>query len=254
MSIKSMTFLGLTFACLAQQPGAKALFYEPTVSRTVQSSQRPLAPKPAPGGAPVAPEVTGLRYWIELQTAKGQLLRVTTSHAFQSGDRIRLHVESNVSGTLQILQSQDGGRFSLLFPNGKTSGRVEKLRDTVLPSSAAWFRFDAKPGDIRLMMMLQADPGASPAPSPTTQEVAVRHSPPAPPPPAAAAPRLTEAEERQLEERMRAQIGKLKGSKALMIEEDDRTEQKADYIVVDTKKSNDVEAGLLAVEFRLLHR
>lgn len=238
----------LALPALAQdQAGAKALFHDPTSGVTVQSSNapvrrpvnRPKAPAPAPGPARPAPvdEVTGLRYWIEVQTPQGQMLRVNTNRLFRSGERMRLHVESNVDGSLVILQSQDGGPFTKLFPTANGTGRVEKFKPQILPSEKGWFRFDAKPGDIRLMMMVQ---GAQQAP----QQLAANNVP----------GRLSEQEERQLEARMRAQIDRLKGSKALVVEEDSASAEPASYVVVDTRKEAQVDKGTVAVEIKLAHR
>lgn len=238
----------LAIPCLAQeQAGAKALFHDPTSGVTVQSSNapvrrppgRPTAPIPVAAAAAKEGDVTGLRYWIELQTGQGQLLRVNSSRLFRSGERIRLHFESNVDGSLVILQSQDTGPFTTLFPTKTSSGRVEKFKPQVFPSANGWFRFDAKPGDIRLLVMVQGDQGR-----PGTQQVAS----------AAQSGRLSEQEEKQLEARMRTQIELLKGSKALVVEDDSSSAEPASYVVADSRKSSQAEKGTVAVEIKLNHR
>ena len=60
-------------------------------------------PAPAP---PKPGEVTGLMYYVEVIQPTGQALRVNTSRVFHSGERLRFHVMSNVSGKLTILQSE----------------------------------------------------------------------------------------------------------------------------------------------------
>ena len=237
------------------QDSAKALFRDPTSSVSVQASSavpRPTSTaqkttaEPRPG-SPVQteavlssslPEVTGLMYWVEIRSDQGQLLRVNSTRTFRSGERIRLHVTSNVDGQLAILQSQDGGPFTRLFPTrAGASGRVRKYEEQTLPSKDGWFRFDNKPGDLRLMLMVQADETA-----PRSGEVQLPQN------------RMSSAEERLLEEQMRTQIDRLRGSKALVVEEDSSAGQAATYTVVDTRKAEDVPKGLAAVEVKLTHR
>lgn len=245
-------------ACMVHaQPGAKALFLDATSGVSVQSSSRAAQPQVAQkappstsGGVPVAvaakdSDVTGLRYWLELQTEQGQLLRVTASRTFKSGERIRLHLESNVNGQLTILQSQDGGSFSRLFPNGRSTGKVEKFRDQAFPSASGWFRFDAKPGDIRLMVMVQADDAAAAKQSVQMASNAV-------PPTSSGA--LSDDEQRQLEARMRAKVESLRGSKALLVEDDSAAAELSTYVVSDPAKAPGMEKGMVAVELKLTHR
>lgn len=248
----------VSLSCFAQdQTGAKALFFDSSSGVTLHSSgQAPIArnSSPTPSGtiqaakaAPAAEgEVTGLRYWIEVQTEQGQLLRVNSSRMFRSGERIRIHVESNVDGSLVILQSQDSGPFSKLFPAGSNSGRVEKLKDEVFPSKSGWFRFDSKPGDIRLMLMIQSEK--------STAEPLLALSKVTPQSSTLTAAGLNSDQEKQLEIRMRAQIEHLKGSKALVIEDDNSSSNSATYVMADTRRASSIEPGIIATELRLLHR
>ncbi|MDX1982850.1 MAG: DUF4384 domain-containing protein [Bryobacteraceae bacterium] len=257
----------LAVPCMAQeQAGAKALFVDPTSGVTIQGGAPATPPvratttRPRAGAAqarsgPVKEgTVTGLRYWIELQTEQGQLLRVNSSRVFRSGERIRLHVESNVDGSLVILQSQDNGPFSRLFPTASNpAGRVTKYQDQAFPSKAGWFRFDSKPGDIRLMLMVQADPSGSSAPVSVAANQPRQSAGQAGPtgdsqPITEARPDRESAE--QIEARMRAQMASQKGSKALVVEEDGESST----VVVDTRRASEVPPGAVAVEIRLSHR
>ena len=42
----------------------------------------------------------GISYWIELLDVNGNLSRVSPKRTFQSGDRIKLNIESNRNGYL----------------------------------------------------------------------------------------------------------------------------------------------------------
>ncbi len=259
----------VSLSCFAQdQTGAKALFFDSSSGVTLHSSgQAPIArnSSPTPSGtiqaakaAPAAEgEVTGLRYWIEVQTEQGQLLRVNSSRMFRSGERIRIHVESNVDGSLVILQSQDSGPFTRLFPTGVSAGEVERLKDQVLPSKAGWFRFDSKPGDLRLMMLVRTNisPASNPSvpsnpnsPAPAAQLSKVQLTPPENP----TAPSASELVDQ--EARLRAEMERLRGSKALFVEEDTQSAQPASYVVVDRRKDSSIDAGVVAIEIKLSHR
>jgi hypothetical protein len=173
-------------------------------------------------------------YWIELQAPNGQLLRVTANRAFKSGERIRIHVVTNVNGHLSMLQSQDDGPFAALSPTaGAASNAVTASEETVLPSRNGWFRFDEKPGKIRLLLMMQG--GRAPEP------LLAQAAPPPPP--------LNSAD---IEAQIHAQMSKLNGSKALVIEEDSASAEPASYVVVDRRRDQTV-AEAVATEITLRH-
>ncbi len=247
----------ISVACFAQQ-GAKALFYDPTSGvslsgNTATGSSHAAqhatpGPKANSGGTmiPVSetrtPEVTGLRYWIELRTAQDQLLRVPASRVFHSGERIRLHIESNIDGNLTILQSQDNGPFAKLYPLRSGTGHIDKLTDETIPSRTGWFRFDNNPGSIRLMMMLQAEAGSGAGAASGPVQMASNANPGAP------------ADVQALEVRMREHMSKQDGSKSLVVEEDAASEEPSSYVVVDARRAPAVEKGVVAVEVKLTHR
>ena len=250
----------------AQEPGAKVLFGDRSSGVSIQgggqrtpttapktrttAGTRPPAQAPVPltpvSTAAATPDVTGLRYWIELSTGQGAPQRVAANRVFHSGERIRLHVESNIDGELVILQSQDGGKFERLFPNRDgVSGRVEKFKDSSFPSKEGWFRFDNQPGDIRVMMMLQAD---TPAPAPAA---APRNS--GAPAPVQLA-RASREDMDQVMQRMRGQLDRQNSSKALVVENDTASAEPAHYVVVDTRRAANVDRGVVAAEMRLVHK
>ncbi len=172
-------------------PGAKKLFYDPTSGVEVGGGSA--SPARTGGGgratATTAPAVTGVSYWLELQTPSGQSLRVPSNHLFHNGDRIRLHITSNVDGKLVIMQSQDNSPYELLFPpNESTDNHVTKYRDNVFPRG--FFRFDNNPGQLKILLMVTAQNGEGGA---TPVRTAEARPSPRPDPPAAAAPAARQA-------------------------------------------------------------
>ena len=229
-----------------EQTGAKALFHDPTSGVAIQSSRTPApgGPRRAPQTAakPAAAPASGLMYWVELLGPNGQVLRVNSSRMFKSGERIRLHVTSNVPGRLTIMQSQDAEPFSPLFPTAATAdNRVEPLRETVIPGPKAWMRFDKRPGQIRLLMLLDSD---------APRELMARANP-VPQQPVASAPPASHPHANELERLAES----LRGSKALVIESDESPGAAADYVVLKptAASASPSAAQKLAVEVRLQH-
>ncbi len=221
-----------------QQTGAKAIFLN---SITNEQTLSPSGNKTAPDKkGPVKhkqiantelPAVTGVMYYVEFLRPTGELTRVNSDHVFHSGDRIRLHLQSNIDGNLVIYQSENGSEPQVLFPSPKLadgSGRITKASDVVLPSPKAWFKFDDHPGQILLTLKLSADSKASPVTdNPTLM---------------ADAGSAHEIEAAQ------------KGSKALVIETDDSPSDPSKVVVVDTRRDSKLPSGQIAVEIKLIHQ
>jgi len=103
----------------------------------------------------------GVRYWLELLRSdpRSPGLPVPADRRFRSGDRVRLHFESNVSGYLSIFQLGSSGNASLLFPapsSGRVGQRVLAHESTTIPDNGAWFRFDNQRGTERLLVVFAA--------------------------------------------------------------------------------------------------
>lgn len=233
--------------CFAQsagtETGAKAIFInsltnEETVSST---SDKPSSTNSSSTNADKisasreVPAVTGVMYYVELLRPSGELMRVNSDRVFHTGDRIRLHLDSNVNGNLVIYQSENGSKPELLFPSGKLSGRVAKGSDVVIPSTHSWFVFNEHPGQIHLNMELTADGSqgpkrTSPAPAEDTRTLL------------ADAGKINDLHEAQ------------KGSKALKIETDDSPADASRVVVVDSRRDSKIPRGQIAVEVTLVHR
>jgi len=105
----------------------------------------------------------GLSYWIELVEESGATgVQVTESRAFRSGEKIRLHFESNRAGAISLLQLGTSGIPRMLFPD-RSKGLVDNVlragEPRILPTPDAWFRFDGEPGTERLIVVFAADGG-----------------------------------------------------------------------------------------------
>src|ERR1700760_4686336 len=81
---------------------------------------------------------TGLKYWVELvQPDSSQLLRVNATRIFHSGERIRLHLQSNVEGRIMLFQLNSDGTSQLLFPDRRLNhgdNHIQAGTDTAIPA------------------------------------------------------------------------------------------------------------------------
>lgn len=208
-------------------PGAKDLFYDPShgsaVSVQVPESPKPVSPSPAPrkidrAGAsktsthrPVVVSATsakisvnrsrGLHYWIELEEPGGGSY-VSDQYIFRSGQRIRLHFVSNTDGRILLIQVGASGTSSLLFPSpakGVTDNHLKAGEARVLPGESYWFRFDSNPGTERLLAVFARD------------ETELQRFP--------VKPEMGPGETKELI----ASVGRVQGSKDLVIETETRT-------------------------------
>ncbi len=147
---------------LLHAQSAKSIFDDPTSgtgiagsatapsSSAVKDGAKPGAAKPNQSRA-----IPGLNFWLEELMSGGEVKRVSTSQQFHTGDRIRLHIRSNMPGYLEIVTQQSGEAAELLFPSPRIKdNRVERLQTKVFPSPTAWFRFDDRPGELRLTLSL----------------------------------------------------------------------------------------------------
>lgn len=231
--------LGFTLIGLAESipQGAKAIFIDSTSGSRVESAASP-APrqaksKPAMRKRNVVPvvstvtpvEVSGLMYYVELVSAKGETSRVTTDHMFRSGDRMLLHVVSSIDGDLAIYQRTPASQAARLFPDSRIndgSARIVKGVDAILPSPTSWFRFDNQAGTEELTLVLT--PRAASAPVPAMQTAAARYE----------------------------DVGSAAGSKGLVVETDNSGTAQATYVVRRTEAGRPPEP--VVVRIQLEHR
>jgi Domain of unknown function (DUF4384) len=103
-----------------------------------------------------SPTPLSLRYWIELRGTSGsEPGLVTESRVFKSGERIRFYFSSSTGGYISLAQRHTNGTLTLLFPRpdrGLDDTRIQPSVDRILPSQAAWFKFDDKPSTERIVI------------------------------------------------------------------------------------------------------
>jgi hypothetical protein len=141
------------------------------------SKSAPKDPAPAPNGTPasvgspasaghtVAATVPlGVRYSVLKRNAANQFVEVDPDTTFQSGDRIRLKVQTNTSGYLYVVTQGSSGTWQVLFPSSDVAGGSNRLDsgDTrqIPPGDRGQFLFDDKGGTEKLFLVLarQAEP------------------------------------------------------------------------------------------------
>jgi hypothetical protein len=236
-----LTALVITLASGASagdaEKGAKAIFVDSTSGAVISSAAASEA-KGTPGTnarkrtvAPAsasAAEVSGLMYYVELVSPKGETSRVTTDRVFHSGERILLHVVSSINGDVAVYQRAADGRAAKLFPDDRidvSNAHITRGVDTILPSPTSWFRFDDRPGTEELTIVLT--------------------------------PQTTPATQRQLMAGLATparydDIALASGSKGLVLETDHAGPAQATYVVRRTEGSRPPESIVVAI--RLDHR
>lgn len=154
----------------SEQEGAKQLFYNPATgaaspaaapSRKGQAKiLKPRAQPPASEAQPVLAQHPGIHYWLELAGAG----KVTDDHVFHTGDRIKLHLRSNVDGYLTLwAYDSKSGNSQLLFPAPGAEGdnQVRANQEYVLPGT---IEFNPPAEDERLLLFFSQLPSDVPAP------------------------------------------------------------------------------------------
>jgi hypothetical protein len=262
--------------CQQESKGAKALFgdvhfkSQPS-SQTAKAQSSPTS-SPTPGGSssrvtearnrtsgrvsPVLIENMGIKYWLELiQPGTAQIVRVNSNRVFHSGERIRLHVETNVDGRVMLLQLGQDGTSQVLFPDARINSGDNYIRagiDTPVPSARDWIKFDNRPGLERLIVFLTPADRRFPAdrPSPLIQQADARTS--------ASQPKPEEPSDGDLERpgtaTLLAILDRSQGSKGLVVEVDDQSERPASYAVLPAGGIASAKAqDPLAIEIRFRH-
>lgn len=98
---------------------------------------------------------TGMQYWIELKR-NGKVSNVSNKFQFKSGDKIRIHVKSNIDGFAYVLLVEGSrGEQSILFPDAQfhDNNRVRAAIDIPIPGDG-YLTFDQNPGTEKLVLLL----------------------------------------------------------------------------------------------------
>lgn len=105
---------------------------------------------------------TGMQYWIELHRG-GKVLNVSNKYSFRSGDKIRIHMKSNIDGFAYVMLLEGSrGEQSILFPDAQfhDNNKVQANRDIPIPADG-YLAFDQNPGTEKVVLLLsrtQLDP------------------------------------------------------------------------------------------------
>lgn len=164
-----MAMAVLSSVMWAQDAGLRAreLFYSPPPDATPQPAVKKSVPARTSVSrpvhvAPVANVPLGLRYSVLKREPAGKFVEVDPDATFRSGDRIRLHVDTNAPGYLYVVMQGSSGNWRLLFPSSDVDGgsnRIEKGAAQQIPSGdTGQFVFDQQSGTEKLFLVLSRKP------------------------------------------------------------------------------------------------
>lgn len=161
----------------AKKPAAKKPARRPPApappKEVVTNTPAPTTPAPPRPEPPITPadepqvinaalinQPLGLRYSILKKTPSGEIVEIDSESSFQSGDSIRVTVESSDIAYLYIVNKGSSGRWNVLFPSKGIAGganRVEPDYRYVIPPGG-WFTFDEQVGEEDLFILLSRTP------------------------------------------------------------------------------------------------
>lgn len=95
----------------------------------------------------------GFAYWIELLKPDGNLMLTDIGRVFETGDKIKLKIESNYEGFLYIINKGSTGAYRVLFPPPNVDNFIEKKKVCSVPYNT-YMKFDNNPGEEVLMVYL----------------------------------------------------------------------------------------------------
>lgn len=96
------------------------------VSGAAAQTAQAAGAKPSKGGAAQRPIALG--YTLLLKDDSQRLTVVEPSHAFKTGDRIAVTLETNADGYLYMFNATDGKNPEMLFPNPQLDGGANTLQ------------------------------------------------------------------------------------------------------------------------------
>jgi hypothetical protein len=97
---------------------------------------------------------SGVQYWIDLQEPNGRTHKVTTSHAFHSGDGIKLQIKSKTAGYLYVMNQDDSGKVTPLY---QSINPIQSNSIYTIPQRGA-IRFDNVQGNEKVTIALSKYP------------------------------------------------------------------------------------------------
>lgn len=106
----------------------------------------------------------GLLYWISLVGNDGHMQQVPVSRNFKGGDSIKIHIMSNRSGYLHLINAGSTGHSNVLFPYNDSDNYIHANTPYVIPKDAR-IRFDSNPGQEVMWAILSPSPFVRGSPS-----------------------------------------------------------------------------------------
>lgn len=131
---------------------------KPVTAKTAPKKQNASTKKPAEPAASAAPSrrKVGLKYRVQLDPG----VDTDAARAFRSGEAIRLVVESNIDGYLYVVLRGSSGGETQLFPDPRINDgkNLVKAGTPYTVPANGWFRFDAKAGEEKLLLVVSRSP------------------------------------------------------------------------------------------------
>ncbi len=195
-----------------------------------------------------------MQYWIDLQEDDGSSRRVTTSHNFRSGDRIKLRIKSSSSGYLYVINQDSAGQQTYLYPaKGQESELIEPGMLYTIPVRGT-IRFDNVPSNEKITVALAKFPLTQPSSASTSTESTASSNGPSPysacTDSTAGTKRLFIDESNVITDCIRKNYSA--GTKGMYSEEDSISAEPASYSVLPASSLN--EGKVMFVDFNLIHR
>jgi Domain of unknown function (DUF4384) len=176
-SLISLCSLFFLFASLfgQQSPktGAKDLFYDPATGEIVKPDKKqPTSQKTSTPSTPtqihkikIVPseqaKFVGIHYWVELDG----LGPVTDNRTFYTGDRIKIHVRSNVDGYLSLWSLTPSGRAQMLFPQNSQGADDSFVKAGLDYAPTGFIKFSPPAEPERLMVFFSKSKADFPSPT-----------------------------------------------------------------------------------------
>jgi Domain of unknown function (DUF4384) len=270
MKIATLTlFFLIVSSCTAAQDtsggSAKALFGPVNFPKAPEDHTQAAASPSSPGSAVArksssqptsvgsdSSRPTGLRYWVELiKPGSTHVLRVNANRVFHSGERIRLHLQSNVGGRILLVELNPNGTSQILFPDRRINqgdSHIEAGTDTPIPAANAWLTFDSHPSVEKLIVFLEPDV----APRVRRQ---MQETTPIQPQHDIDSIQVAPGERIDLQRTSTLVSAAETGRKSLVLEIDDKSDAPAGYVVDASPAARATSTPQrLAVEIRLIHQ
>ena len=135
-----------------EEAGAKSLFYDPATGVALKPAEKQkqaqhgrVRVKTALGSQV---KYVGLHYWIDLEGIGS----VTDDRVFHTGERIKLHLRSNVDGYLSLWSLDSSGRGQLLFPASGSADSENFVKADSEYVTPGFIKFSLPVEDERLLV------------------------------------------------------------------------------------------------------